>query len=306
MQLNATVQFGDRSKTSSRCRGPPLEWHDIEQRFVTSRAPALVHRRGAAPPGLPHQRQGHRPSSSCRRPHVGQYVLVGGPRFMVVGVVETKAGQPHVRRRRGPDRGLHPLPHGRDDPPEPGMYVVAQTKGARSSSRTPRPRSPSTCAACEAQARRPGHLRRRGHRADHRPVQQGRRGHHRFGGGRYRRHLAPRRRHRHHEHHARQRERTHPRDRPAQGRRRHARRHPAPVPRRGRHPLPHGRRDRAGDRARLVVRHADHPGLAAQGAACPSGRSSSRRLLRGHGRDLRHVPGDQGGRLDPIEALRHE
>jgi RND family efflux transporter MFP subunit len=56
-----------------------------------------------------------------------------------------------------------------------------------------------------------------------------------------RHHLPRRRRRRHHEHHDGLRHRTHPRNRPAHGRRRQGPRHPAPVPRRSRRAVPHRR-----------------------------------------------------------------
>ena len=71
----------------------------------------------------------------------------------------------------------------------------------------------------------------------------------------HRRHLPPRRRHRHHEHHARHRHRTHPRDRRPPRPRRQAQRHRPTVPHRDHRPLrrrrPHRRRPRH-PRARLA------------------------------------------------------
>jgi putative ABC transport system permease protein len=128
MQLNATVQFGERSKDFVTVQGIWPEWHDIEQRFVTAgrtfssiddkerRQVCLINDKGLAELNMPGD-------------PTGQYVLIGGRRFMVVGVVETRQPSPMFGGNEAQTEVFIPFETGVLMRPEPMMYVVGQSKG---------------------------------------------------------------------------------------------------------------------------------------------------------------------------------
>ncbi|MDX2130704.1 MAG: ABC transporter permease [Planctomycetota bacterium] len=126
MQLNPTVQAGERVRQGVLVQGIRPEWHEIEQRFVTQGRPfmridederrqvCLVNDKGIEELGLDTD-------------PTGDFVLIEGRRFLIVGVVETKSLSPMF----GGDEALTeiyiPFATGLMMRPEPGMYVVAQT-----------------------------------------------------------------------------------------------------------------------------------------------------------------------------------
>jgi len=128
MQINATVQYGERSKDFVSIQGIWPEWHDIEQRFVTAgrtfswideqerRQVCLINDKGLAELNMPGD-------------PTGQYVLIGGRRFMVVGVVETRAPSPMFGGNEAQTEVFIPFATGVMIRPEPMMYVVGQSKG---------------------------------------------------------------------------------------------------------------------------------------------------------------------------------
>jgi putative ABC transport system permease protein len=127
MQLNATVQYGDKIKEFVSVQGIWPDWHDIEQRFVTAgrtfswideqerRQVCLINDKGVLEMNLPGD-----PS--------GQYILVGGRRFLIVGIVETRQPSPMFGGNEAQSEVFIPYATGEMMRPEPRTYVVGQTK----------------------------------------------------------------------------------------------------------------------------------------------------------------------------------
>ena len=126
MNFSAPVQFGDEIKPFVPVSGIRPSWHEIEDRFVTVGRPffeiddaerrnvCLINDKGVAELGLNAD-----PS--------GQYLLVGGRRFLVVGVVETKAVSPMFGGDEAQTEIFIPFRTGEIIRPDPRIYVIAQT-----------------------------------------------------------------------------------------------------------------------------------------------------------------------------------
>ncbi len=129
MEFTAEVQYGDRNKPVVQVRGIRPVWHDIEQRSVISGRPfsnidleavrnvCLVNDKAvqelALPDGGP-----------------GNHILVGGRRFLIVGVVETKAVSPMFGDNAAQTEVYIPLNTAEVMRPDWGIYVIAQTRDA--------------------------------------------------------------------------------------------------------------------------------------------------------------------------------
>jgi putative ABC transport system permease protein len=126
MQLNPTIQFRDTVKTGVLVQGIRPAWHDIEQRFVTHgrtfsqidederRQVCLINDKGVQELNMDAD-----PS--------GQFLLLDGRRFLIVGVVETKQVAPMFGGDEAMTEIFIPFRTGEMMRPEPRMYVVAQT-----------------------------------------------------------------------------------------------------------------------------------------------------------------------------------
>jgi putative ABC transport system permease protein len=126
MQLNPTVQYRDTVRNAVLVQGIRPSWHDIEQRFVTKGRPfnridedegrsvCLINDKGVEEMGMPND-------------PTGDFVLVGGRRFMVVGVVETKQAAAMFGGDEAQTEIYIPFRTGEMMRPEPRMYVIAQT-----------------------------------------------------------------------------------------------------------------------------------------------------------------------------------
>ena len=127
MNFSAPVQFGDEIKPFVPVSGIRPSWHEIEDRFVTVGRPffeiddaerrnvCLINDKGVAELGLNAD-----PS--------GQYLLVGGRRFLVVGVVETKSVSPMLGGNEAQTEVFIPFRTGEMIRPRPRLYAIATTK----------------------------------------------------------------------------------------------------------------------------------------------------------------------------------
>ena len=129
MSLSARVQAGDRVRDVVSVQGIWPDWHEIEQRFVTVGRPfssldeqealnvCLINDKGVEELRLPAD-------------PTGMSILVEGRRFVIVGVVETKSPSPMFGGRNETRTELFiPFSTGLLMRPDPGMYVVGQTRG---------------------------------------------------------------------------------------------------------------------------------------------------------------------------------
>jgi putative ABC transport system permease protein len=129
MSLNARVQIEDRVRDFVQVQGIWPEWHEIEQRFVTVGRPfnsvdqeeglnvCLINDKGVEELKLPSD-------------PTGTTMLVEGRRFVIVGVVETKSPSPMFGGANDTKvELLIPFSTGVRMRPEPGMYIVGQTRG---------------------------------------------------------------------------------------------------------------------------------------------------------------------------------
>jgi len=128
-QFSAPVQFGDRVMNNVSVQGVRPAWHEIEQRFVTDGRQFLEvddkERRNVCYVNDKAVEELNLPASAS-----GTTILVEGRRFLIVGVVETKAVSPAFGG--GEARTEIFIPYGTADSmkPEPmfGLYVAATTK----------------------------------------------------------------------------------------------------------------------------------------------------------------------------------
>ncbi len=128
-QFSAPVQFGDRVMNNVSVQGVRPAWHEIEQRFVTDGRQFLEvddkERRNVCYVNDKAVEELNLPASAS-----GTTILVEGRRFLIVGVVETKAVSPAFGG--GEARTEIFVPYGTADSmkPEPvfGLYVAATTK----------------------------------------------------------------------------------------------------------------------------------------------------------------------------------
>jgi putative ABC transport system permease protein len=127
MQINATVQFGDRVRQFVNVQGVRPSWHEIEQRSVLKGRPlsdldeqerrqvALVNDKAIEELALDAD-----PS--------GGFMLVDGRRFLIIGVVETKAVSPMFGGNEAQTEVFIPFRTGEMMRPEPRMFAVATTR----------------------------------------------------------------------------------------------------------------------------------------------------------------------------------
>ncbi len=127
LEFTADAQFGDQRKPFVRVQGIRPVWHDIEQRFVTAGRPfsnidleavrnvCMVNDKAIEELNLPSGGPGN-------------YILVGGRRFLVVGVVETKMVSPMFGANDAQSEVYIPFNTASVMRPEQGVYIVAQTK----------------------------------------------------------------------------------------------------------------------------------------------------------------------------------
>ena len=205
------VRNGEYAVTAATVQGIWPEWHDIEARSVTYGRPFnAVDERDRRYVVLVNDKAIE--ELNLDRDPTGDFVLINGRRFLIIGVVETKDVGAMFGGNDSQAEFFIPFATAAKMQPF-GMISYSSPNSSGPTRPTTRgPRSPSCSARCGPHARDAQHLPRRGHAAVHRPVQRARRRHHRDR-GRGGQHLAARGRRGHHEHHARLRQRTHPRDR---------------------------------------------------------------------------------------------
>jgi len=126
MQLNPSVQYGDKIQPNVLVQGIRPTWHEIEQRFVTTGRPfmaiddeerrqvCLINDRGVQ-------------EMELNSDPVGDFILIDGRRFLIVGVVETKQVSPMFGGDEAQTEIYIPFRTGEMMRPDPRMYVVAQT-----------------------------------------------------------------------------------------------------------------------------------------------------------------------------------
>ncbi|MFN9993960.1 MAG: ABC transporter permease [Phycisphaerales bacterium] len=127
MQLNPTIQAGDRTVPAAVVQGVRPSWHQIEEREVIqgralnsideeeARQVCLVNDKAIQELALPAE-----PS--------GTTILVDGRRFMIIGVVETKSVAPMFGGDEGQTEIFIPFRTGESMRPEPRLYAIAKTK----------------------------------------------------------------------------------------------------------------------------------------------------------------------------------
>ena len=127
MEFTTDAQFGDQRKPFVRVQGIRPIWHDIEQRFVTAGRPfsnidleavrnvCMVNDKAIEELNLPSGGPGN-------------YILVGGRRFLIVGVVETKTVSPMFGANDAQSEVYIPFNTASVMRPEQGVYIIAQTK----------------------------------------------------------------------------------------------------------------------------------------------------------------------------------
>ena len=128
MNFTTSVQAGDKVKDLVTVTGIRPDWHEIESRSVTIGRPfmpsdeegklqvCLINDKGVAELNL-------------NSDPTGTVLLVGGRRFKIVGVVETKAVSPMFGGNEAQTEIFIPFATGEMMRPEPRIYVVAQSKG---------------------------------------------------------------------------------------------------------------------------------------------------------------------------------
>jgi putative ABC transport system permease protein len=126
MQMNPTIQYKDKIKQAVLVQGIRPAWHEIEQRFVTfgrtfsqidedeRRQVCLINDKGVEELGMDAD-------------PTGQFLLLDGRRFLIVGVVETKQVAPMFGGDEAQTEIYIPFRTGEMMRPEPRLYVVAQT-----------------------------------------------------------------------------------------------------------------------------------------------------------------------------------
>lgn len=129
LEFTAEVACGDRTRPFVQIRGIRPVWHQIEDRAVINGRPfsaidmeavrnvCIVNDKAIEELALPGG-------------GVGVNILVGGRRFLIVGVVETKTVAPMFNDNAAQAEVYIPLNTALVMKPEWGIYVVAQTKKA--------------------------------------------------------------------------------------------------------------------------------------------------------------------------------
>ena len=127
LEFTTDAQYGDQRKPFVKVQGIRPVWHDIEQRFVTAGRPfsnidleavrnvCMVNDKAIQEMGLPSGGPGN-------------YILVGGRRFLIVGVVETKQVSPMFGASDSQSEVYIPFNTASVMRPEQGVYIIAQTK----------------------------------------------------------------------------------------------------------------------------------------------------------------------------------
>jgi putative ABC transport system permease protein len=126
MQLNPSVQYKDQVKRAVLVQGIRPSWHEIEQRFVTQGRPFMAideeQRRQVClinDKGVEELQMDSDPT--------GETILIGGRRFLIVGVVETKQVAPAFGGDEAQTEVYIPFATGVMMRPDPRMYIIAQT-----------------------------------------------------------------------------------------------------------------------------------------------------------------------------------
>ncbi len=126
MQINAPVQYEDRVRPFVSVQGIKPEWHEIEQRFVTFGRTftanddkerlqvCLINDKGVEEMGLDSD-------------PTGDFILIEGRRFKIVGVVETRNVSPMLGGDESQTEIFIPFGTGMMLRDEPRLYIVAQT-----------------------------------------------------------------------------------------------------------------------------------------------------------------------------------
>lgn len=127
LEFTADAQYGSQRKPFVRVQGIRPIWHEIEQRFVTAGRPfsnidleavrnvCLVNDKAIEELGLPNGGPGNS-------------LLVGGRRFLVVGVVETKLVSPMFGANDAQSEVYIPFNTASVMRPDNGIYIVSQTR----------------------------------------------------------------------------------------------------------------------------------------------------------------------------------
>lgn len=126
MQINPTVQSGDRVRQGVLVQGIRPEWHEIEQRFVTYGRPFMAIDEEERRQVCLINDKGIEELAMDADP-TGDFILIEGRRFLIVGVVETKTMAPMFGGDEARTEIYIPFATGLTMRPEPGMYVIAQT-----------------------------------------------------------------------------------------------------------------------------------------------------------------------------------
>jgi putative ABC transport system permease protein len=127
MDISMSVQFGDETKPSALVQGVRPVWHEIEQRAILQGRPfsrideeekllvCVINDKAIGELGL-------------NQEPIGQRLLLGGRKFTIVGVVETKAVSPMFGGDETRSEIYIPFRTAEMLRPEPRMYIIAQTK----------------------------------------------------------------------------------------------------------------------------------------------------------------------------------
>ncbi len=127
MQINATVQAGDRVRQFVNIQGVRPSWHQIEERSVI-RGRALMQVDDDERRQVCVVNDKAIQELALDADPSGTTILVGERRFLIVGVVETKQVSPMLGGNEAQTEIFIPFSTGVSIRPEPRMYAVAKTK----------------------------------------------------------------------------------------------------------------------------------------------------------------------------------
>ncbi|QOI99923.1 MAG: ABC transporter permease [Phycisphaeraceae bacterium] len=128
MEMNGDVRFGERTLEAVTVQGIRPEWHEIEQRFVTVGRPFMAGDEESRLNVCLINDKGLEELSLDADP-TGEVLLVGGRRFTVVGVVETKSVSPMFGGGEARTEIYVPYATALTMRPVPRMFAVAQSRG---------------------------------------------------------------------------------------------------------------------------------------------------------------------------------
>ena len=127
MQINATVQNGDRVRQFVLVQGVRPSWHEIEDRSVI-RGRALMQVDEAERRQVCLINDKAIEELALDADPSGTTILVDGRRFLIIGVVETKQVSPMFGGDEAQTEIFIPFRTGEAIRPEPRMYAVAKTR----------------------------------------------------------------------------------------------------------------------------------------------------------------------------------